>query len=135
MSKQVRLDEHGLQQLVEAFYARVRKDAVLGPLFNDAVHDWPDHLGRLGAFWSSVMLGTGRYKGQPMPAHIKHRNRIAPEMFDRWLGLWQQTTNEMMSVEVAAELQAKAARIAESINLALFFKPPERPRPPQATKA
>lgn len=82
------LDETGLSRVVDAFYARVRADAELGPIFNDAVHDWPEHLEKLSAFWSSVMLTSGRYKGQPVPAHMKHKTRITPELFERWLALW-----------------------------------------------
>jgi len=116
------IDEDSLRVLVDSFYARIRADAELGPIFNDAIHDWPDHLDRLSAFWSSVMLTTGRYKGQPLPAHMKHRDRINPALFDRWLALWAQTTDELMTRDAAAALQAKAARIAESLQLALFFR-------------
>ena len=59
------IDEAGLERLVHPFYARVREDAELGPIFNGAIADWPEHLARLTAFWSSVMLTSGRYKGQP----------------------------------------------------------------------
>ena len=31
-------------QLVHTFYAKVRKDAVLGPIFNGIIHDWDAHL-------------------------------------------------------------------------------------------
>lgn len=135
MSKLLPIDEAGLEQLVDAFYARVRADAELGPIFNDAIDDWPDHLYRLTAFWSSVMLTSGRYKGQPVPAHVKHKDRITPELFDRWLALWARTTDELMEPEGAAELQAKAARIAESLKLAMFFRlhPRQAPRPVSAS--
>ncbi|MCK9542023.1 MAG: group III truncated hemoglobin [Novosphingobium sp.] len=116
------LNDEGLEQLVDAFYARVRADTELGPIFNDAIHDWPEHLGKLSAFWSSVMLTSGRYKGQPVPAHVKHGSRITPELFDRWLALWARTTDELMAPQAAAALQAKAARIAESLQLAMFFR-------------
>lgn len=117
------LDDPGLKQLVDRFYARVRADDQIGPLFNQAIHDWPEHLEKLAAFWSSVMLASGRYKGNPMFAHIKHRKRIVPEMFDRWLALWADTTAELMPPEAAAELQARANRIAESLQLGLFYRP------------
>ena len=90
------IDEAGLERLVHAFYARVREDAELGPIFNDAIADWPEHLARLTAFWSSVMLTSGRYKGQPVPAHMKHRSRITPALFDRWLALWGETARELV---------------------------------------
>lgn len=116
------LNDEGLARLVDAFYARVRADDSLGPVFNDAIDDWPEHLEKLAAFWSSVMLASGRYKGQPMPAHMKHIARITPALFDRWLALWAQTTDELMSPGAAAALQAKAERIAESLQLGMFFR-------------
>lgn len=117
------IDEDGIRRLVELFYSRAREDEMLGPVFNDAVHDWPEHFEKLAAFWSSVMLTTGRYKGNPMIAHVKHVRRITPEMFDRWLALWREATVEAMpSTGAAEEFQAKAARIAESLKLALFFR-------------
>lgn len=116
------MTEEQLKALVDLFYARVRADPALGPLFNEAVADWPEHLERLTAFWSSVMLTSGRYKGNPMQAHVKHGPRLTPAMFDRWLQLWAEATDEMMPPAAAAALQAKAARIAESLQLALFFR-------------
>ncbi|WP_239807333.1 group III truncated hemoglobin [Croceicoccus hydrothermalis] len=130
----LKLDDAGLEALVQAFYARVRADAELGPIFNDAIDDWPSHLEKLTAFWSSVMLTSGRYKGQPVPAHVKHKDRITPELFDRWLGLWEQTTNEMMEPDAALALQAKAARIAESLQLAMFFRLDHRPHASDSRK-
>lgn len=118
------IDEQGLRRLVALFYARVRHDAELGPIFNDAVTDWPEHLEKLTNFWSSVMLTSGRYKGNPVAAHLKHRDRIAPALFERWLALWASTTAEVMPPEAAAALQVKASRIAESLQLAMFFKLP-----------
>jgi hemoglobin len=117
--------EAALPALLERFYERVRADAELGPVFNDAVGDWSRHLATLVDFWSSVMLTTGRYKGDPMQAHLKHGARISSEMFGRWLALWTQTTDEMMSPDVAAAMQAKAARIAQSLDLALHFRLPK----------
>lgn len=122
MKQDDQIDEAALERLIPAFYARVRADAEIGPLFDAAVHDWPDHLERLIAFWSSVMLTTGRYKGSPVAEHLKHRAAITPAMFGRWLAIWADTTDELLAPAPAAALQAKAARIAESLQLALFFR-------------
>ena len=116
------IEEADLQRLIPAFYDRVRADPMIGALFNEAIDDWPRHLKQLVAFWSSVMRSTGRYKGSPMAAHLRHQAAIRPEMFERWLALWTETTNEMMPPAAAAALQAKAQRIAESLSLALFFR-------------
>lgn len=129
------IDEAGLARVVDAFYTRIRADAELGPIFNQAIDDWPGHLAKLTAFWSSVMLTSGRYKGQPVPAHLKHKDRITPALFDRWLGLWKQTTEELMAPNAALALQSKASRIAESLKLAMFFRLDGQPetRPAQET--
>lgn len=120
--EQAKIEEAELGQLIPLFYQRVREDAELGPVFNDAVHDWPEHLEKLVAFWSSVMLSSGRYKGNPVMAHALHKSRITPEMFERWLALWAVVTSEVMDPDAAAALQMKAERIAESLQLALFFR-------------
>jgi hemoglobin len=116
------MTEADLQRVVALFYARVRRDDVIGPLFERAVGDWPEHLEKLGAFWSSVMLTSGRYKGSPMAAHLRHASSIEPQMFDRWLELWRETARENLSEADAAAVVAKAERIAESMKLALFFR-------------
>jgi hemoglobin len=126
------IDDAALERLIPLFYARVREDADLGPVFDDAVQDWPHHLDKLVAFWSSVMLTSGRYKGNPMIAHLKHKPRITPELFDRWLALWAETTDAVMAPPAAAALQAKAARISESLQLALYFRLDPSSRPGRA---
>jgi hemoglobin len=124
--------EAALPALLERFYARVRNHAELGPVFKDNVGDWDHHLATLGDFWSSVMLTSGRYKGNPMAVHLRLADRIPSEMFGRWLALWAQTTDEMMSPQVAAVMQAKAARIAQSLDAALHFRLPKAEPPRHA---
>ena len=116
------LTEDGIRALVDAFYARVRVDPVLGPVFARAIPgDWQPHLEKMYAFWSSVMLTSGRYKGNPMAAHLKHP--IKPEFFDRWLGIWHETTREVFAAEEAARFDLRAENIAASLKLALFYRP------------
>ena len=114
------IDDAALRRLVALFYDRVRADPALGPIFEDAIHDWPAHLETLTAFWSSVMLTSGRYKGNPMAAHQKHQSHITPALFRRWLDLWGATTAEVLPPDAAAAMQAKAARIAQSLQYALY---------------
>jgi len=115
------ITEERLTVLVDLFYARVRQDPLIGPVFEGAIGDWPEHLERLQAFWSSVMLTSGRYKGRPLPAHVRHADAITPESFDRWLMLWKEATEEVLDAESAAAMQAKAARIAESLSMGIAF--------------
>ena len=126
--------EAALPALLDRFYTRVRADAALGPVFNDAIGDWDHHLGTLTDFWSSVMLTTGRYKVNPMAVHLQHAHRIPSEMFARWLAIWTRTTDEMMAPPIAEAMQAKAARIAQSLDAALHFRL-DKAKPAQAATA
>ena len=53
---------------------------------------------------------------------MEHRDRITPDLFDHWLNLWSQMTDAVMVPAAATALQDKAQRIAESLQLALFFR-------------
>lgn len=122
MGNDVQISEAQLEILIPRFYARVCNDALIGPVFSDAIGDWKHYLEKLVSFWSSVMLTSGRYKGNPVAAHLKHLPAITPPMFDRWLALWAEVTGELLSPGAAIALQSKAARIAESLKLALYFR-------------
>jgi hemoglobin len=116
------VSEYGIALLVDRFYAKVRVDPILGPIFERVVRGrWEPHLETMRNFWSSVMLTSGRYKGAPVPAHLRVKG-IEPQMFDRWLRLFGETCDELFENEVAEVFRTKAARIAESLRLALFFR-------------
>lgn len=118
---QTEITDASLELLVRTFYGRVRQDPLLGPVFNAAVEDWEEHFARLTDFWSSVMLTTGRYKGNPFGQHLKHP--ITPPMFDRWLAIWSETVGELFAPEAADDLRARAERIGQSLQQGLFFRP------------
>jgi hemoglobin len=115
------ITEEAIAALVHRFYAKARLDPVIGPVFNAAVEDWDEHLHKLCNFWSSVMLTSGRYKGNPMAAHLKQP--IEPEFFARWLCLWRETAAELFAPDLAAHFIQKAERIGESLKLGLFYRP------------
>ena len=117
----IQITEEDISRLVSAFYAGVRQDPALGPIFDDAVKDWPHHLEKLKAFWSSVMLTSGRYKGQPMVAHVRHEQAMTPKNFARWLQLWNETSSKLLPAEAAAAFEDRANRIAESLQLGVSF--------------
>ena len=116
------MTEKQLTTLVHTFYGKIREDDVLGPVFNEAISDWLHHLGKMVDFWSSVMLTTGRYKGNPLMMHLKHVAQIRPDMFGRWLELWRETAGAVLDEADAAAVTAKAERIAESLQLGMFFR-------------
>ena len=43
------IDEAMIERLVRTFYGRARLDTLIGPIFEDKVHDWERHLGRMCA--------------------------------------------------------------------------------------
>jgi hemoglobin len=118
------LTDHVISEVVGAFYAKVRRDPVLGPVFARAIADdaWPEHLAIISDFWSTVMLKTGRYRRNPFTAHQRIEG-ISPELFDHWLRLWRQTGQELLTPDAADALYAKAATIADSLKAGLFYSP------------
>ncbi|GHC72478.1 group III truncated hemoglobin [Limoniibacter endophyticus] len=115
------LTEEVIGKIVEAFYTEARHDPVLGPIFNGHVEDWQVHLDRIKAFWSSIMLGSGRYKGNPFAAHAPLASEIDEAHFRRWLALWSTTVRQFADEDVAVSLEAKAQKIAASLRAGLLF--------------
>lgn len=117
------IDEALIDKLVHAFYAKIRKDPQLGPIFERVIGaDWGPHLARMCDFWSSVTLMTGRYKGNPMLAHLK-LDDITPAHFARWLALFRATAAETCRPAAADAFVARADNIAKSLQLGMFYRP------------
>lgn len=112
--------EDYISTLVERFYDRVRKDELLGPVFEGAIGEhWPEHLSNLKDFWSSVALNTGRYNGRPMPVHMK-LNGIGRKHFEVWLGLFEKTLQDTApSAEAIDYFLMRAERIGQSLLLGI----------------
>jgi hemoglobin len=115
--RQTGIDEAMIERLVRGFYARVRADALLGPVFAARIADWEPHLQRMMAFWSSVALMSGRYRGQPMQRHLPLP--VDARHFDRWLALFAETAQELCPPAAAAHFVERAQRIAESLELGI----------------
>jgi len=109
------IDEAMIERLVRGFYARVREDACLGPIFDSRISEWEPHLQRMCAFWSSVTLMSGRYHGQPMRVHLPLP--IDARYFDRWLALFEATAREVCPPRSADVFIDRAHRIAQSLEL------------------
>ena len=100
--------------LVHDFYASVRQDTLLGPVFDAHVADWDEHLVKLVDFWSSALRGSARYRGSPMVAHAALPG-LHPGLFQRWLELFRQTTAKLDNAPMRARAEGLASRIAESL--------------------
>lgn len=109
------LNHESIAALVDRFYAKVREDALLGPVFNGTIgNHWPEHLATLTDFWTSVLLASGRYKGNPMMAHIPIP-QMDQQHFSRWIELWRETTAEVFEPEISEALVAKASMMGERL--------------------
>lgn len=111
------ITETEIDRMVERFYAKVRVDAEIGPIFNDVVQNWDAHVALLKDFWSTALLTTGRYKGNPLLAHFPLP--IEERYFARWLRLFSETANEVMTASQAAIVTRKADLIAMNMKRVL----------------
>ncbi len=120
------ITEETIKILIDRFYHKIRNDAELGPVFAEGVGEtdaeWEPHLKRMYDFWSSVMLASGKYQGNPMKKH-KDLPPFKEGLFDRWLELFEQTVREVHSGEVVERYITVSNRIAESLKLGLYFRP------------
>lgn len=117
------IDEAIIKALVHGFYGKIRQDAELGPIFNRVIGaNWDEHLAKMCSFWSSVMLLTGAYKGNPMIAHMRLK-MVQPQHFDRWLALFRESAAQICPPGTADLFIAKAETIARSLQLGMFYRP------------
>lgn len=109
------VDEDFIAALVDRFYAAIRADAELGPIFAERIHDWPAHLVQMNRFWQSILLGAGNFTGSPMVKHLAIPT-IGQHHFQHWLALFYRTLRDLAPSEDAVALVgAKARMIAESL--------------------
>jgi hemoglobin len=113
-----------ISQLVHAFYAKIRKDEMLGPIFNNAIQDWEPHLEKLTDFWEGNLFFfvKTKYHGDPKTAHIemdeKLHNTLTMNHFGHWINLWLETIDAYFEGETAD----RAKMIARKMASFLFLK-------------
>ena len=114
MNKAMLCTEQEVVLLVNTFYARVKHDPLIGPVFDQHIQDWPTHLEKMVDFWSSLLRGTARFRGMPMVTHSRLEG-IAPEHFQRWLELFRQTTHDLENAGLRERANDLSSRIAQSL--------------------
>jgi hemoglobin len=109
-----------IRQLVDVFYAKVKRDPVLGPVFDAIVGDhWDAHLEKITSFWLFVTrLGTGYRTRDFMPAHARHA-AIRASLLPQWLHLFRETATEICPPQAAKVLIEIAEGMAASIRISL----------------
>lgn len=111
------IDEAMIERVVHAFYAAVRADPLLSPVFAARIGDWQPHLARMCAFWSSVVLMSGQYHGRPMPMHATLP--VSDAHFTRWLELFGDTARALCPPAAADLFIDRADLIAANLSRAV----------------
>lgn len=112
-------DRKSVSLLVNTFYISIRKDELLGPIFNRHIKEeqWPAHLEKLTGFWVTALFGVMRFKGNPTLAHRtvdKNLNHaIAPHHFEQWVGLWHHTIDSLFEGELANRAKKASEKMAQ----------------------
>lgn len=108
------IDDAFVARMVELFYAKIRDDAMLGPIFAAHIVDWAPHLERMNRFWRSVLFSSGEFNGNPMLKHV-----VIPDLnraqFARWLELFGETLGEIGTAEARTLVLERARNIANSL--------------------
>ncbi|AGC76196.1 group III truncated hemoglobin [Nonlabens dokdonensis] len=110
--------------LVSKFYIKVRKEPVLGPIFNRAIQDWPAHLNHITDFWETSLLMVNNYDGNPVTAHQKldqaENHTIEMYHFGLWINLWKETVYELYKGEIADLAIRRAKNMASILFIKMF---------------
>lgn len=116
--------------LVNTFYAKIRKDDMLGHIFNShiAEDEWPAHLEKLTDFWETNLFGIAKFRGSPTKKHLgvdKNLNYgVEQTHFARWLQLWFETINELFEGEIAERAKMASRKMATGQFLAMWHNRP-----------
>lgn len=109
------IDAAYISSFVDRFYARVRDDELLGPVFAERIEDWPAHLDQMKRFWRSVLHNSGEFTGSPMRKHVAIEG-LDGHHFKRWLQLFRETLRDGETrAEATDHVGGKARTIAESL--------------------
>jgi hemoglobin len=125
-----------IELLVNTFYEKVRRDEVLGFIFNDVARtDWVAHLPKMYDFWETVIFRTGGYSGNPLAAHARlvPLTKMGRGQFDRWLGLFKSTVDELFAGAKAEHIKNAADDMANVIHSRINGVPDARFDPANLT--
>ncbi|MBP9153104.1 MAG: group III truncated hemoglobin [Flavobacteriales bacterium] len=101
-----------IKLLVDTFYDNVRKDELIGPIFDRIIEGrWPQHLEKMYRFWQTVLLEEHTYYGSPFGPHAKLPVNL--EHFERWIGIFSQTVDQLFTGDKADEAKMRATKMAQ----------------------
>jgi len=125
-----------IERIVDRFYAKVRADDLLGPIFDDiAKVDWEVHLPKLYSFWQTVLFGSGGFRGNPLRVHadLLAETPMDWARFQRWLDFFRATVDELFQGERAEHMKNAAKDMAHVIYSRINHLPDPRFDPANLT--
>lgn len=106
--------------VVTEFYARVREDETLAPVFFQSLPPlpkaWMVHEEKIAAFWRNAILFERSYDGNPQKVHSE-RDAVEAEHFAVWLDLFDVVLKEKLRPEQAAAWSDLAHRIGRGLKM------------------
>ena len=110
--------------LINTFYKKIRKDEILGPIFNGIITDWGSHLELLTDFWETQLFLKRKYYGNPVTVHQevddKMKHGINPEHFGLWLNLWFATIDELFEGETTWIAKNRAQKMSTMLYMKMY---------------
>jgi len=96
---------------VDAFYEKVRKDILIGPVFAAKIPDgnWEPHLERMYSFWYTVLFAARDYHGNPFSKHASLP--IQKPHFERWVDLFKETIDTHFEGDRADDTKMRADKM------------------------
>ncbi len=111
----------GVQRMVDSFYSNAREDSLLGPIFEQVINNWQEHLPTMYQFWERLLFGFSAYNGNPFQKHLNLS--LNQEHFAIWVRIFTQTIDENFSGPKAEEAKRLARNIAGSFQLRMGITP------------
>jgi len=106
--------------VVTEFYARVREDDVLAPVFFQSLPPqpkvWRVHEEKIAAFWRNAILFERSYNGNPQKVHGE-RDAVEVKHFAVWLALFDEVLKDKLRPEQAAAWSNLAHRIGRGLKM------------------
>ena len=114
-----------IELLINTFYDKVKKDALIAFFFKDVVPvNWEKHLPTMYNFWENIVFYTGGYEGNPMEKHqnLHKMHPMNKAHFQRWLELFTSTVDELFEGEKAELIKQRALSIATVMQIRFVEK-------------
>jgi hemoglobin len=116
-------DNKDIEQLVNHFYEKVKKDETIGRYFTEVVAvNWEKHLPVMYKFWENALFYTGNYNGNPMKQHLNlhAKNPFTADDFKHWIGHFNTSVDELFEGKNAELIKLRALNIATVMQTKMF---------------